>query len=98
MEAVSFPVEDGDEVIQCRVSREALEALVSRVVLKPGDLLEIAYNYFELLTDKWAHRIELGICELDGTVLLRRADVARSSDDWHKAGDGSVQVSHAASR
>lgn len=76
LEEVRLQVQDGDERIVCRVSRDALEALVSRVVSEPGDLLGIAYNYFELLTDKWAGRIQGGVCELDGSVLLRRSDVA----------------------
>ncbi len=79
LEEVRLEVQDGGETIVCRISREALEALVSRVVSKPGELLDIAYHYYELLTDKWARRIELGICELDGTVLLRRGDVAQDS-------------------
>lgn len=75
MEAVRLQVQDGSESIVCRISREALEALMSRVVSEPGDLLGAAHDYFELLTDKWAHRIHLGACERDGTVLLRKADV-----------------------
>lgn len=76
LEAVRLNVDDGGETIVCRVSREALEALASRLALEPGDLVRIAHAYYELLTDKWAHRIELGVCELDGSVLLRRGDVA----------------------
>ncbi|MEX1080753.1 MAG: hypothetical protein WD382_09530 [Halofilum sp. (in: g-proteobacteria)] len=72
---VRLKVQDGGETIVCRISREALEALVSRVVSEPGDLRDIAYHYYEFLTDRWARRIQLGICELDGTVLLRRSDV-----------------------
>lgn len=75
LEEVRLQVQDGEESIVCRVSRDALEALVSRVVAEPGDLLRIAYHYFELLTDKWARRIQLGVCELDGSILLRRSDV-----------------------
>lgn len=73
--AVRLEVRDGDDLIVCRVSREALEALVSRDGSEPGELLSIAHNYFELLTDKWMDRIQLGRSELDGSILLRRQDV-----------------------
>lgn len=75
MNAVRLEVRDGDETIVCRVSREALEALIGREAARPGDLLKFAYDYYELLTDKWALRIELGVCDLDGSVFLRRSDV-----------------------
>lgn len=78
MESIRLETQDGEEVITCRVSREALEALVSRIVLEPGDLLAIAHDYYELLTDKWARRIQLGVCDLDGTICLRRGDVIGS--------------------
>lgn len=78
MEAIRLEAQDGDQMIMCRVSRGALEALVSRVVLEPGDLLAIAHHYYELLTDKWARRIQLGVCDLDGTVFLRHGDVIGS--------------------
>lgn len=72
---VRLQVQDNDEVIACRVSREALEALVSREGTSRGELLHIAYHYFELLTEKWEYRVQLGVCELDGSILLRRSDV-----------------------
>lgn len=66
---------NGSEIVTCRVSRVALETLVSRERVGVAGLRQIAYHYFELLTEKWAHRIDLGIGEIDGSVLLRRSDM-----------------------
>lgn len=74
-EEIRLKALDRSETTLCRVSRQALEALVSREGSRPDDLLRIAYHYFELLTEKWAERIQLGLCELDGSVLLRRRDL-----------------------
>lgn len=76
---ICLDVSDGGEAIRCRVSGDALEALVSREGSQPEDLIRIAHNYFDLLTEKWAQRIQLGLCELDGTILLRRTDVVPSN-------------------
>lgn len=86
---VCLAVWDGGESIRCRVSRDALEALVSREGSQPADLLRIAHNYFDLLTEKWAQRIQLGLCELDGSVLLRRSDVVPKH---HATGPRAVSV------
>ncbi len=51
----------GSTIVTCRVSRAALEALVSRQSVASAGLLQIAYHYFELLTEQWSRRIELGI-------------------------------------
>lgn len=75
LEEIRLKAQDRSETTVCRVSRHALEALVSREGSRPDDLLRIAYDYFELLTEKWAERIQLGLCEIDGSVLLRRRDV-----------------------
>lgn len=72
---VRLQVWDGNELIVCRVSREALEALVSREETSSDELLRIAYHYFEFLTEKWEYRVQLGVCEPDGSILLRRSDV-----------------------
>lgn len=72
---IRLQVQDHDEVIACRVSREALEALVSREEMSTGELLHVAHHYFEFLTEKWEYRVQLGVFELDGSVLLRRSDV-----------------------
>lgn len=72
---VRLKVEKGEEEIVCRVSRDALEALVSRDGLGVRGLLSVAANYFELLADKWAQCIQCGRCEIDGSILLRREDM-----------------------
>lgn len=72
---VRLQVRDGDDVIACRVSREALEALVSREETSSDELLRIAYHYFEFLIEKWEYRVQLGVCEPDGSILLRHSDV-----------------------
>jgi hypothetical protein len=74
-EEVCLGVSEAGESIRCRVTADALEALVSREGSRPEELLRIAHNYFDLLTEEWEQRIQLGLCELDGSVLLRRADV-----------------------
>ncbi len=72
---VQLRVVSGSDIITCRVSRTALETLVSRESVGSAGLLQIAHHYFELLTEQWSRRIELGIVELDGSVLLRQLDV-----------------------
>lgn len=75
LDEIRLQIRDGNELIACRVSREALEALVSREQTSPGELLRIAHYYFEFLTEKWEYRVQLGVCEPDGSILLRRSDV-----------------------
>lgn len=89
---VCLAVWDGGESIHCRVSRDALEGLVSREGSQPADLLRIAHNYFDLLTEEWAQRIELGLGELDGSILLRRDDLVPSN---HATGVRAVSVRRA---
>ncbi len=75
LDEIRLQIRDGNELIACRVSREALEALVSREQTSRGELLRIAHYYFEFLTEKWEYRVQLGVCDPDGSILLRRSDV-----------------------
>lgn len=75
-DTVRLNVLDGNETVVCRVSREALEDLTGSRELERGELLDIAQEHFDLLTDKWMERIGLGLREEDGSVLLRSRDLA----------------------
>lgn len=74
-ESVRLEVVDGNEVVVCRASREALEDLSGANAADAGDLLDIAGYHFSLLTDRWLQRIRFGPRENDGSVLLRSGDL-----------------------
>jgi len=73
---VRLDVIDGEELIQCRVSQEALAEMARQYQLETnGNALNIAQECFDCLTWLWMKKIRLGTREEDGSILLRSRDI-----------------------
>lgn len=73
---VYLVVRTDTEQLTCRVTHDALEALSAQIDTRDSDaLLTIAYQHFELLTDKWMELICLGRREPDGSIVLHRHEL-----------------------